>query len=350
MGYASKHLRRIINWRNLLSRAVPGLIASAVAIYVIFPWIPGVNRKPTRTIVLYGFSILGEVMNEGIFPAFQSEWEERTGERIEFISSFAGSGTITNQIILGVPAQLAILSHELDAYRLVDAGVLPDANWHDLPEKGIVNRTPFIILVRPGNPLNIKDFSDLTRPGIGIVHPDPMTSGGALWAILAEYGSAYLPNSDTQAAYTQLQGIWQNVVSQAPSARGARTQFDNQFGDVLITYEQEAVFDQLRGELDSQIVYPARTIMSEHVVVVIDKNIDPPQRQIIDAFIAFLWSERAQRIFADYGFRSVDERLNSGFVDIQSPFFVSDLGGWLDAKRKIIDEIWRGSIMQELNP
>lgn len=287
-------------------------------------------------------------MNEGVFPAFQAEWRRRTGERVEFISSFASSGTITNQVILGVPAQVAILSLELDAWRFVDKRVLSGPTWRALPYSGVVNRTPFIIIVRPKNPRGIRGFETLAAPGIRVVHPDPLTSGGAQWAILAEYGAAFRESGNMDAAQRQLLGIWRNVVTQASSARGARTQFENGFGDALITYEQEALRDRARGRLRADVVYPRSTIMSEHTLVVIEKNIRAQDRALIGAFVDFLWSDPAQRIFAEYGFRSMNDRINaqSGhFREIDDPFTVADLGGWRRAKAEIIEAIWKRQVL-----
>jgi sulfate transport system substrate-binding protein len=342
-----------VQWYWLIKRVVLWSLLSGLVGYVLWPWLPGVHAKPTRTIIVYGFSILSEVMNGGIFPAFQEEWKARSGEDIEFISSFAGSGTITNQLILGVPAEVAILSLELDALRLVHEGVLAGPTWKDLPYQGVVNTTPFIIIVRKNNPLKITGFADLARPGVGVVHPDPLTSGGAQWAILAEYGSVTLNGGSADEAKKQLLGIWRNVVAQAASARAARTQFENGFGDALITYEQEAIWDLQRGEFTAQVVYPESTILSEHTVVVIDKNIAPSQRELVAAFVDFLWSETAQRIFVEYGFRSVNDNLNAGnsaFGQIARPFTVSDLGGWTQAKKDIIEAVWKSVVLPELNP
>jgi len=339
--------RRVLKARN----AVIAVFIAAVLAYAIWPWLPFVRGPRRRTIVVYGFSILGEVMNEGIFPAFRDEWAAKTGEDVEFISSFSGSGTITNQIVFGVPAEVAILSLELDALRLVREEVVPAPVWRSLPNGGILNRTPFIILVRPGNPKGIRGFDDLGREGIGVVHPDPLTSGGAQWAILAEYGSAIFEHEDPANARTRLAGVWRNVVAQAASARSARTQFENGFGDALITYEQEALVDRARGRLDAQIVYPRSTILSEHVVVPIDRNVSEDDRDLVDAFVAFLWSERAQRIFAEHGFRSVDESINrdrSEFGTIEIPFTVSRLGGWTRAKADIVDAIWKNDVLKEI--
>lgn len=340
-----------LKWPSLIRSLALWLTLGGLLLYALWPWLPGMGGPPTRTIVLYGFSILDEVLNEGIFPAFQAEWEARTGEKIAFISSFAGSGTITNQIILGVPAQMAILSLELDALRLIEQGVLPGSTWRDLPYAGVLNRTPFIILVRASNPKGVNDFADLARPGIGVVHPDPLTSGGAQWAILAEYGSAWRMTGNETLAFDQLLGIWRNVVAQGASARATRTQFENGFGDALITYEQDALSDRRHGKRDAEIIYPQSTILSEPIVVMIEKNIRPEERDLLDAFADFLWSETAQRIFVKYGFRSVDERLNAAnpdFGPIAAPFTVNDLGGWPRAKSEIIEAIWKGRVLRQI--
>jgi sulfate transport system substrate-binding protein len=308
--------------------------------------------RPPRTIVFYGFSILRDVIDRAVFPEFQRQWRERTGERVELVSSFAGSGTITNQILLGVPAELALLSLELDAYKLAEARVIASESWRHLPFDGVVNRTPFIILVRPGNPGRIRDFQDLAKNGVRIVHPDPLTSGGANWAIVAEYGAGSRGSADPlRGGYDLLLGIWKNVVAQAASARAARTQFENGFGDALITYEQEALWDRSRGQLKADVVYPRATILSEHTLVRIDRNVPRRDRDLIDAFQRFLWTEDAQRLFVKYGFRSVIDRLNeasTAFGHIEDPFRIADMGGWNRARKEIVDAVWKERVLKEL--
>jgi sulfate transport system substrate-binding protein len=302
--------------------------------------------------VFYGFSILGETMNEGVFPAFEKVWTAEGGSPVEFISSFASSGTVTNQVLLGVPAELALLSLESDADRLSEGGVVADGSWRALPHGGVVNRTPFVILVRPGNPKKIRDFADLARPGVEVVHPDPLTSGGANWAIIAEYGAGMRDSpGDPDAGRRLLAGIWGNVVAQASSARAARTQFEQGFGDALITYEQEAIWDRARGKLKADIVYPRRTILSEHTLVVVDRNTRPRDRPAVESFTRFLWSESGQRLFVEHGFRSVDEALNAAnpaFGRIEDPFLIADFGGWKRARREIVDGVWKEQVLKEL--
>ncbi len=348
----------MIEKRDLLVRRLPTLAALALGLalvlYVLWPWLPLPARAaPPRTIIFYGFSILGDTMNSAVFPAFQKEWEAKTGEHVEFISSFGGSGTVTNQLIMGVPAHAALLSLESDAQRLAAQGVIPPNSWRSLPYNGVVNRTPFVILVRKGNPKGIHDYADLAKPGVRVVHPDPLTSGGANWAILAEYGAGTrAAGGDPSAGEALLRGIWRNVVAQAPSAQAARSQFDNGFGDALITYEQEAIADAARGKLNADIVYPRSTVLSEHTLVVVDRNIHAGERDLVDAFIAFLWSDTAQRLFAENGFRSVDPRFadtNPLFGHIDDPFLVADYGGWSKVKPQIVDAIWKGRVLTELS-
>jgi len=331
--------------------AFAAALCAALLLWALWPTLFHRASRPPRTIVFYGFSILGEAMNDGIFPAFRAAWKGRTGETIEFVGSFAGSGTITNQILLGVPADVALVALEPDARRIAGGGRTRAESWRGLPHAGVVNRTPFVILVRPGNPKGIRDFADLARPGVRIVHPDPQTSGGAVWAILAEYGAGerLRPGGGREL----LLGIWRNVVAQASSARAARTQFENGFGDALVTYEQEAVWDRSRGRLPFDVVYPRATILSEHTAVVLDRNVAPDRRPLVDAFAAFLWSDEAQRIFVRYGFRSVDERWNAGntgFGVIAEPFGVEAFGGWKRARAEIVDRLWRDDVLKAVRP
>jgi len=307
-------------------------------------------------ITLYGFSIMKESLEKAIYPAFSAKWKQEHGVEVRFTSSFAGSETVTNQILQGVKAQIAILSIERDAQRLKQGGFIT-SDWHALPRKGVVNKTPFVILVRKGNPKGIHDFNDLAKPGIRLIHPDPISSGGAQWSILAIYGSELVKSeretggADHARALQTLQAIWHNVFSTPASAREARTTFELGNGDALITYELDALLmKQGNAKVDAEIVIPEATIFSEHPAVVIDRNISPSDRPVIDAFMQYLWSEEAQRAFVKYNFRSsTDDALNQEnkeLATIKYPFTVDYFGGWDKAYPEVIEGVFRDLVQK----
>jgi sulfate/thiosulfate-binding protein len=303
------------------------------------------SREPTRqTIVVYGFSIEEEVVTKEIFPAFQAHWREQTGQEVTFQSVFTGSEELTEMIVGGAPADIAILSNEQHAVWL-HVNDLVETDWQTFPHAGIVSRSPLVIVVRPGNPLGIEDWADLARPGVRLIHADPRTSGGAQWALLAVYGAALLGEGDSgkQAARDQVESIWTNVVATPTSSREALKHFMFGAGDAMITYEQDALLAQARGAA-LEIAMPPSTVMSEHVAIVVDKNVKPWEREVVESFMAFLWSEAAQEALTRYYFRAVtDEALNEAvpeFHEIERLFTVQDLGGWGQAYPEIIHGVW----------
>jgi sulfate/thiosulfate-binding protein len=305
------------------------------------------TSKGKRTITVYGFSIMKEPFEKAIYPMFAEKWRKEHGEEIEFVSSFAGSETITNQILQGAPAEIAILSIERDVSRLIQAGHVP-SDWYVTPQKGIANKTPFVILVRKGNPKGITDFPDLAKEGVKLIHPDPVSSGGAQWSILSIYGSELLKGEkagtkDEAKALETLKAIWKNVIATPGSAREARTQFETGFGDALITYELEGLLMK-EANAPIEIVVPKSTIFSEHPVAIVDRNVTPEERPAIEAFRNFLWSEEAQKVFVKFHLRSTtDEKLNEAnpdFAKIEIPFTVQQFGGWEKAYPEIIEKIF----------
>ncbi len=314
-----------------------------------------VGETGDLTITLYGFSIMKESLEKAVFPGFTAKWKQTHGQVVQFQTSFAGSETVTNQILQGAPAEIAILSIERDAQRLRNSGfVLSD--WRAFPAQGVINKTPFIIIVRQGNPKGIRDFSDLARPGIRLIHPDPVSSGGAQWSILAIYGSE-LKKSETAAdegdkikALQTLRAIWRNVISTPGSAREARTTFELGNGDALITYELEGLLMK-EAKAPIEIVVPQSTIFSEHPVVVIDKNVSAAKRPVIDAFMQYLWSDEAQDAFVKFHFYSStnDElnKTNANFGQIAMPFGIDYFGGWDKAYPEVIEGIFRGQVQRK---
>jgi sulfate transport system substrate-binding protein len=344
--------------RGLAARLAAALVALALVASTssCLPSAPqGAKGGGERTVTLYGFSVMKESMEKSIIPAFAAKWKQETGQDVHFTTSYAGSETITNQILQGVGADIGIFSIERDVERLAAGGAVT-SNWRGLPHNGIVNQTPFIILVRKGNPKGIRDFSDLARPGIQLIHPSPIDSGGAQWSVLAVYGSelkkseAETGGFDQARALRLLQGVWRNVKSTPGSAREARTQFETGYGDALITYELEGLLMKEAGA-DVEIVVPRSTIFSEHPAAIIDRNVTADERPVLDAFVQYLWTDEAQRAFVKHHFRSVTHeefnQANPEFARIEMPFTVELFGGWQRAYPEIIERVWRDQVQRK---
>jgi len=343
--------------RKTTFRSVPFL---ATAAFVSALMVAACLPKPPAdsgdlTITLYGFSVMKEPLEKAIFPGFTARWKQLHGQVVQFQSSFAGSETVTNQILRGAPAEVAILSIERDAQRLQKDGFVT-SDWHLLAGNGIVNKTPFVIIVRQGNPKGIHDFSDLAKLGIRLIHPDPISSGGAQWSILAIYGSELQKSQkesgepDKGRALQTLRAIWKNVISTPGSAREARTTFELGNGDALVTYELEGLLMK-EAKAPIEVVTPQSTIFSEHPAVVIDKNVTSAKRPVIDAFMQYLWSDEAQQAFVKFHFYSSTNdtfnQANMQFGHIELPFTIEYFGGWDKAFPEVIEQVFRDQVQKK---
>ncbi len=338
--------------RKTIPQSVPFLVTASLTLALVaiscLPKPPG--ESGDITITLYGFSIMKESLEKSIFPGFTAKWKQQHGQVVQFQTSYAGSETVTNQILQGAPAEIAILSIERDVQRLQKEGFVT-ADWHSLPARGILNKTPFIIIVRKGNPKGIRDFSDLAKPGIRLIHPDPVSSGGAQWSILAMYGSELKKSEEDKPRTLQtLRAIWRNVISTPGSAREARTTFELGNGDALITYELEGLLMK-EANAPIEIVVPQSTIFSEHPAVVIDKNVSAAKRQMVDAFMQYLWSDEAQEAFVKFHFYSTTNdafnQANTAFGRIEMPFTIDYFGGWEKAYPDVIEKVFRDQVQRK---
>ena len=329
--------------------------AAAALLVALLGGACGATDARTRTIVLYGFSILDNVLETEIIPAFSDSWKQATGDEVRVITSFAGSGTVVNQIVFGAPAQVAMVATELDALSIREAG-LATTDWRSFNNNGVFAYSVTAIVTRGGNPKDIRSFEDLARPGIDVMYQDPTTSGGAQWAVLALYGSALRATAaaggeDRAAEGDLLRRVSMNTGSLPESARRALTQFGLGFGDALLTYENEALLDISKGR-NYEIVVPNSTIYIQPHVLIIDANVGEDDRAVVEAFVDFLWTEKAQQALVRNHFRVPNERLMAEYGDtfssVDAPFTVDDLGGWDAATLEIIDGLWR-DIQREID-
>jgi sulfate transport system substrate-binding protein len=306
------------------------------------------------TVTVYGFSVVKDPLERDIFPAFQAEWIGKTKQSLNFTGSYAGSEMVTNQLVQGVEADVAILAIERNAQRLLDTKTT-NSDWRKLPYHGIVNLTPMVMLVRAGNPKGIRDFPDLAKPGVKVILADPTSSGGGQWSLLAIFGSELIKSQqrtgkrDEQAGFELLLKIWKNVISTPDSARAARSQLEQGEGDVLVTYELEAL-QLLEKKKPFALVAPPVTVMCEHPVVLLDRGLTPAKYALVEVFIRSLWDEPAQRAWVKNHFRSVNfEKLNEEnpkFARFTRTFKVAEFGGWQRAYPDVIERVWKMRVQQ----
>lgn len=272
-----------------------------------------------------------------VIPLFQSYWKQQTGQTVRFQQSYLGSGAQSRAIVNGFQADVAALSVTPDVNAIAKAGLITH-DWTKTAAKGMITNSVVAFAVRKGNPKNIHDWADLARPGIQILTPNPATSGGAQWNILALYGAALrgqvagIAQGDTQGAFAFLKAVLKNVKVMDKDARTSITSFEKGIGDVAITYESEVLYAQRAGQ-DEQLVIPSSTILIQNPAAVVDvyANRHGTQR-VAQAFVTFLTTTTAQQAFADIGYRPVDQsaaqQSASRFTTVHDLWTIDYLGGW----------------------
>jgi sulfate transport system substrate-binding protein len=303
---------------------------------------PAASGGPT-TIVLGAYTTPREAYSK-LLPIFKEQWKQQNGQDVTFQESYQGSGAQSRAIVEGFEADIAALSLEADITRIEKAGLITH-DWKGGTYKGMVSTSVVVFAVRKGNPKGIKDWADLAKPGVEVLTPDPKTSGGAQWNILALYGAAKrgfvagVPKDDDAAATEFLTAVLKNVAVMDKGARESITNFEKGVGDVAITYENEVLVGQAAGQ-DYELVIPRSTILIENPVAVIDTYVDKHgNRKLSEAFVAFLFTPEAQKIFADTGgLRSVDPEVaketSSKYPPVEDLFQIGYFNGWSEATPK----------------
>ncbi len=295
------------------------------------------------TLVIGAYSVAKDALAE-LLPAFQEEWKARTGQTVVFQESYEASGTQARAIAGGFEADITLLAMEGDMDKLVEAGLVEE-NWKSGAGGGMVTRSVVVIGTRSGNPLGIRDFDDLARPGVKVLYPNPKTSGGAQWDINAIYGAGLKRSEletgvkDPEAAKRFLADIHRNIESMDKSGRASMAAFEYGVGDVIVTYENELLARLAQG-VAYEIVVPENTILIENPAAVVGRNADRHGvREAAEAFLAFLHGERAQRIFAEHGFRPVNREVMQAYEDrFPQPaglFDIEYLGGWEEVRETL---------------
>jgi sulfate/thiosulfate-binding protein len=290
---------------------------------------PGGDRRAELSLVAYSTP---EVVYGEIIPAFATTAE---GKGVGFKTSFGASGEQSRAVEAGQRADVVTFSIEPDVTRLVDAGlVAPD--WDETPNKGLVTTSVVSFIVRKGNPKDIRSWDDLLRPDVEVLTPNPFTSGAAKWNLLAAYGQASEGGEDDEAGLDYVRELLtEHVKVQDKSGREALQSFTSGNGDVLLSYEYEAITAQRKGE-EVEYVVPEDTIKID---IDIAKTKDAPAAA--QDFIDYVLSAPGQERFAAWGYRPVNEEVLAANRDrFQGPpglFTIQDLGGWKQVNERLFD-------------
>jgi sulfate/thiosulfate transport system substrate-binding protein len=316
-------------------------IALVVVAAAVTTAVAGAGTKGT-TLSLVGYSTPKTVMGK-IVQAWQ-QTPDGAGNSVN--GTYAASTDQARAVVAGLKADLVFLSTGDDVNLLVDAGLV-DQSWDQQSYKGIEADTVVVFAVRPGNPKHIKAWSDLLKPGVQVITPNPFSSGSAKWNILAAYGAQrHLGKSDAQAV-DFVSKLFKHVVSQDTSGRNATNTFLSGKGDVLLTYESEALNSRLTGT-DIQYVIPRQTMLIELPIAVLKNS---PNKDLAIKFIRYTKTDGPQDLLAQYGFRPVNQNVakkyTSKFPARPGIFKIDEkiFGGW-----RTVDKKWfaAGALMGKI--
>jgi sulfate/thiosulfate-binding protein len=292
-------------------------------------------------LTLVAYSTPEEAYKE-LIPAFN---ETPEGKGVGFNTSYASSGEQSRAVEGGLAADVVEFSLEPDMTRLVDAGLV-DEDWNQNEYDGFVTDSVVVFMVRKGNPKNIQTWDDLIKDDVEVLEPNPFTSGGAKWNIMAAYGAQLEAGKGDAGAKDYLAKLFEHVPVLDKSARESLQTFSSGKGDVLLGYENEAILAQQQGE-ELDYVVPDQKILIENPVATVNESKDPDKAK---AFVDFLYTPEAQEIFVGKGYRPVVDGV-PGADEFPTPpklFEIDKFGGWgdvndtfFDPERGVIAEIFQ---------
>jgi len=270
-----------------------------------------------------------------IISAFQ---KTPAGSGVSFTQSYGASGDQARAIAAGQPADIAALSLDPDINVLVRKGLVPK-KWNANKYRGIVSDSVVVFVVRDGNPKHIKGWGDLVKPGIQVITPNPFTSGGARWNVIAAYGALRRSGKTDKQAVSYVYKLFKHVPVQPDSARAATQVFAQGKGDVLLTYENEAVYAERKG-VHTEYHTPKASMLIETPVALTKSGQSNPAAK---AFYKYLWTAPAQKAFAAQGYRPVVKSVAKGFHFYRPPglFTINSkrygLNGWAKVNKRWFD-------------
>ena len=307
----------------LLSMILVGSMTGCGALKHYDVSIVNVSYDPTRE------------MYEEYNQLFAKHWEDQTGQSVQVVQSHGGSGKQALEVANGLDADVVTLALEYDIDSLQDAGLINEGWVSEFPDESSPYTSTIVFLVRKGNPKNIHDWNDLVRDDVGIITPNPKTSGGARWNYMAAWAYAEQAYNGDEAQMTAfIKKLYNNVQVLDSGARGATTSFvENGQGDVLIAWENEAYLSMRDYPDEYEIVTPSISILAQPSVAVVDHLVDKRgTRDVAEEYLNYLYSDDAQRIAAKNYFRPVNPEILQEYADVfdlnVKLVSIEDFGGW----------------------
>ena len=333
--------------KNILSLAAAAVLSASV-------FLTGCGSSDSDTVTLTNVSYdptreLYTAYNE----IFAEHWKELTGQDVDIIQSHGGSGKQALEVANGLDADVVTLALEYDVNAIENAGLIDEGWINEFDRDSAPYTSTIVFLVRKGNPKNIRDWGDLVNDGVGVITPNPKTSGGARWNYLAAWAYAdKLYGGDEAQTKDFIKKLYRNVLVLDSGARGATTSFvENGQGDVLIAWENEAYLSIKDNPDEYEIVTPSISILAQPSVAVVDKVVDKRgTREAAEEYLNYLYSDEAQRIAGDNYYRPSDPDILAEYADKfdldVELVTINDFGGWDAAQAKhfadggVFDEIY----------
>lgn len=291
--------------------------------------ITNVSYDPTREL----YSSYNEV--------FAQHWKELKGQDVEITQSHGGSGKQALEVANGLEADVVTLALEYDVDAIQNAGLIEDGWIDEFDNESSPYTSTIVFLVRKGNPKNIHDWDDIVKDGIGVITPNPKTSGGARWNYLAAWAYADKKfNGDEEQIKDFVKKLYNNVLVLDSGARGATTSFvENGQGDVLLAWENEAYLSIQDNPDDYEIITPSVSILAQPSVAIVDSVVDKKgTRDVATEYLSYLYSDEAQRLAGKNFYRPSNPDILKEFSDVfdldVKLVTISDFGGWDNAQEK----------------
>ncbi|MHC5860531.1 sulfate ABC transporter substrate-binding protein [Nostoc sp.] len=299
------------------------------------------GKKVEITLVSYAVT---KAAYERIIPQFVAKWKREKGQDVVIRESYGGSGSQTRAVIDGLDADIVALALALDTKKIEKAGLIQPGWEKEAPNNSIVTHSVVALETREGNPKNIKNWSDLSKPGVKVITANPKTSGGARWNFLALWGAIVKNGGSEAQALNYVTQVFRNVpVLPKDSRESSDVFYKKGQGDVLLNYENEIILAAQQAKSSPSYVVPQVNISIDGPVAVVDKNVDKHHtREVSEAFVKFLFTSEAQREFAKVGFRPVNsavtKEVQNKFPKISKLYNVQSLGGWDTIQKKFFDD------------